>query len=83
MPAKKGGILVVGATDEAADLDPHWQNALARQQRTQNVYSYLVQADKDLRIQPDLAEKWEISPDGKTYTFFAAQGREVPQRPRA
>jgi ABC-type transport system substrate-binding protein len=63
---KKGGILVVGATDEAASLDPHWQNALARSQRTQIIYSYLVQADNDLRIQPDLAEKWEISPDGKT-----------------
>jgi peptide/nickel transport system substrate-binding protein len=71
---KKGGILVVGATDEAADLDPHWQNALARQQRTQNIYSYLVQADKDLRIQPDLAEKWELSPDGKTYTFSLRKG---------
>jgi peptide/nickel transport system substrate-binding protein len=73
-PAKRGGILIVGATDEAASLDPHWQNALARQQRTQNIYSYLVQADKDLRIQPDLAEKWEISPDGKTYTFTLRKG---------
>ena len=71
---KKGGILVIGATDEAASLDPHFQNALARQQRTQNIYSYIVQADKDLRIQPDLAEKWEISPDGKTYTFSLRKG---------
>jgi peptide/nickel transport system substrate-binding protein len=71
---KKGGILVVGATDEAASLDPHWQNALARSQRTQIIYSYLVQADNDLRIQPDLAEKWEISPDGKTYTFMLRKG---------
>jgi len=71
---KKGGILVIGATDEAADLDPHFQNALARQQRTQNIYSYLVQADKDLRIQPDLAEKWELSPDGKTITFSLRKG---------
>ena len=71
---KQGGVLIVGATDEAASLDPHWQNALARQQRTQNIYSYLVQTDKDLRIQPDLAEKWEISPDGKTYTFTLRKG---------
>src|SRR5215212_11578469 len=71
---KKGGILVIGATDEAGSLDPHWENALARQQRTQNIYSYLVQADKDLRIQPDLAEKWDISPDGKTYTFALRKG---------
>jgi peptide/nickel transport system substrate-binding protein len=72
--AKRGGTLIVGATDEAASLDPHFQNALARQQRTQNIYSYLVQADKDLRIQPDLAEKWEISPDGKTITFSLRKG---------
>ena len=72
--AKRGGVLILGATDEAASLDPHFQNALARQQRTQNIYSYLVQADKDIRIQPDLAEKWEISPDGKTYTFSLRQG---------
>ncbi len=71
---KRGGVIVVGATDEAASLDPHWQNALARSQRTQLIYSYLVQADKDLRIQPDLAEKWEISPDGKTYTFHLRKG---------
>src|SRR4051812_4796937 len=71
---KKGGVLIVGQTDEAADLDPHWQNALARAQRTQIMYSYLVQADKDLRIQPDLAEKWDVSPDGKTYTFQLRKG---------
>ncbi|MFN8523516.1 MAG: ABC transporter substrate-binding protein [Chloroflexota bacterium] len=71
---KKGGVLVVGATDEAASLDPHFQNALARQQRTQNIYSMLVQYDKDLRPVPDLAEKWEVAPDGKTYTFTLRKG---------
>ena len=73
-PAKRGGVLIVGATDEAASLDPHWQNALARQQRTQNIYSYLVQADNDLRIQPDLAEKWDLSSDGMTFTFSLRKG---------
>jgi peptide/nickel transport system substrate-binding protein len=71
---KRGGTLVVAMTDEAASLEPHRQNALARQQRTQNIYSYLVQYDKDLRPQPDLAESWEISPDGKTYTFSLRKG---------
>jgi peptide/nickel transport system substrate-binding protein len=71
---KRGGTLIVAMTDEAASLEPHRQNALARQQRTQNLYSYLVQYDKDLRPQPDLAEKWDISPDGKTYTFALRKG---------
>jgi oligopeptide transport system substrate-binding protein len=33
------------------------------------IFSGLVRIDKDLKVVPDLAEKWEISPDGKTYTF--------------
>src|SRR5207245_270389 len=71
---RRGGILVVGKTTEAPSLDPHWQNALSRSRVTQLMYSYLVQADPDMRIVPDLAEKWDISPDGKTYTFALRKG---------
>jgi peptide/nickel transport system substrate-binding protein len=71
---KRGGILVVGKTTEAPSLDPHWQNALSRSRVTQLMYSYLVQADPDMRIGPDLAERWDISPDGKTYTFSLRKG---------
>jgi oligopeptide transport system substrate-binding protein len=33
------------------------------------IFSGLVTLDKDLKVIPDLAESWEVSPDGKTYTF--------------
>ena len=33
------------------------------------IFSGLVTIDKDLKVVPDLAEKWDVSPDGKTYTF--------------
>ena len=33
------------------------------------VFSGLVRLDADLEIVPDLAERWEVSPDGATYTF--------------
>jgi ABC-type transport system substrate-binding protein len=33
------------------------------------IFSGLVRLDKNLRVQPDLAESWEISPDGTKYTF--------------
>ena len=33
------------------------------------IFSGLVRLDTDLKIQPDLAERWDVSPDGKTYTF--------------
>lgn len=34
------------------------------------VFNGLVRINEDLKIEPDLAEKYEISPDGKTYTFY-------------
>jgi len=33
------------------------------------IYSGLVTIDKDLKLAPDIARSWEVSPDGKTYTF--------------
>lgn len=34
------------------------------------LYNGLVRLDKELNIIPDLAEKWEISPDGAKYRFY-------------
>jgi len=33
------------------------------------IYSGLVSIDKSLQIVPDIAESWDISPDGTVYTF--------------
>jgi oligopeptide transport system substrate-binding protein len=33
------------------------------------IFSGLVRLDKDLKLQPDLAQTWDTSADGKTYTF--------------
>ncbi|MCG3141184.1 MAG: Periplasmic oligopeptide-binding protein [Anaerolineae bacterium] len=37
------------------------------------IFSGLVGFNKDLKIVPDLAEKWDVSNDGKTYTFTLRQ----------
>ena len=34
-----------------------------------NIFDTLVWLTPDFKIMPDLATKWDISPDGKTYTF--------------
>jgi len=34
-----------------------------------NIFDTLVWLTPDFKITPDLATKWEVSPDGKTYTF--------------
>lgn len=33
------------------------------------LFNGLVQLDDSLNIKPDIAKKWDVSPDGKTYTF--------------
>lgn len=41
---------------------------------TRLVYSGLMKFDKELSLIPDLAERYEVSPDKKVYTFFLRQG---------
>jgi len=41
---------------------------------SEQIYDGLVRLDKDLNIVPSLAEYWEISPDGKRYTFHLRKG---------
>ncbi|MFQ6083811.1 MAG: ABC transporter substrate-binding protein [Candidatus Aminicenantia bacterium] len=41
---------------------------------SEQLYDGLVQLDKNLNITPCLAEYWEISPDGKKYTFYLRKG---------
>ncbi len=36
---------------------------------TRNIFDTLVWLTPDFKLTPDLATTWEVSPDGKTYTF--------------
>jgi ABC-type transport system substrate-binding protein len=38
------------------------------------LFNGLVRLDENLNIVPDIAERWNISPDGKVYTFFLRRG---------
>ncbi|HVX31181.1 MAG TPA: ABC transporter substrate-binding protein, partial [Nitrolancea sp.] len=65
----KGGTLTVGLEQEPSTLDPHASaNAMAHRPLV-CLYDTLVVEDDDMNFQPSLAEKWEISTDGKMYTF--------------
>ena len=41
---------------------------------SRNFYNTLVSYDDNGKIQGELAETWEISDDGKTYTFHLRDG---------
>jgi len=38
------------------------------------LFNGLVRLDENLNVVPDIAERWNISPDGKVYTFFLRRG---------
>jgi len=51
------------------NLDPQKVPAFTSHRVFELVYSRLTSLTADLTIQPDLAESWTVSGDGKTYTF--------------
>ena len=51
-------------------LDPAISSEMSSHLYVMQIFSGLVKFDSDLKPVPDLAERWEISADGKTYTFY-------------
>ena len=77
--AKKGGRLQISAVSTAPNLDPVLSISTHTHNRISLVYQNLVEMDKgkglyDAVIRPDLAEKWETSADGLTWTFKIRPG---------
>jgi peptide/nickel transport system substrate-binding protein len=54
-------------------LNVAWVYDLGASFISQLLYDPLVKLDIAGNIQPDLAESWDVSPDGKTYTFHLAK----------
>lgn len=66
--------LTLGMTVEPTGLDPTIAAPVAIGQVSwQNIFEGLVTIDHDGKVKPQLAESWEISADGKTYTFKLRQ----------
>ncbi|MGK9053943.1 ABC transporter substrate-binding protein [Neorhizobium petrolearium] len=67
--------ITVGMSVEPTGLDPTAAAPVAIGQVTwQNIFEGLTTIDKSGKVQPQLAESWQISPDGLTYTFKLRQG---------
>lgn len=58
-----------GLGGDPPTLDPALTSDVESATYIVEIYSGLVGFNKDLKIVPELAEKWETSNDGKTYTF--------------
>ena len=69
-----GGDLVVAVPIEPDTFDPHKAVAAATKEIDFNIYQGLVSYDPEGRIIPCLAESWDISEDGRVYTFRLREG---------
>jgi len=73
---KLGGSLVVCQPAEPpSGLDPTAGTSAAIDRVVySNIYEGLVKTNSKGEFVPGLATKWEVSPDGKVYTFFLRKG---------
>lgn len=68
-PGKHGGTLKVSVALDTGSLDLHAISHTNAQWLGRLIYDNLVYLDDQGRITPWLAKAWEVSEDGKTYTF--------------
>ena len=71
----RGGHLVVCQPAEPPGLDPTSNTAAAIDRVVwANVFETLTKIDDQGQLNPGLAKRWEVSPDGKVYTFELQKG---------
>jgi peptide/nickel transport system substrate-binding protein len=71
---KRGGMLVAAAEIDPVALDPHTGSNFSSVQAYDHIYESLTTYDEKTNIVPCLAQSWEISNGGKTYTFKLRPG---------
>lgn len=64
-----GGTLVIGIPTDPGTLNGGITTAGPAHTVADSLYNGLVQLDEQFRPAPDLAERWTVSPDGRTYAF--------------
>jgi len=71
---KKGGTLRVGLYHDATSMDPGTSTNVPGLRVRNQIYETLLAWDKDINLQPMLADRYDVSADGLTYTFALRKG---------
>ncbi|HEY0258801.1 MAG TPA: ABC transporter substrate-binding protein [Lacisediminihabitans sp.] len=74
MSPAKGGSMVVAISSEPPSLNPMTSQVLPTWYVSNQILDTLVKYDSKFKPQPWLAKSWDISSDGKTYTFHLRDG---------
>lgn len=73
--ASKEKVITIGIDKDAANLDPVLVTGLIGESFASNIFDTLVSYKDDVSTPaPALAESWDISADGKKYTFHLKKG---------
>jgi len=81
-PVTEGEVLNLYGIDPLT-LDPAVAGEMTSHQYITQLFSGLVRLDDNLESAPDIAQSWQVSDDGRTYTFYLEHdvrfhdGREV------
>jgi peptide/nickel transport system substrate-binding protein len=68
------GTIIMARGVDADNLDPHLATTTQSGQINSLIFDTLVTLDEKTRVHPGLAEAWEISSDGRSYTFTIRKG---------
>ena len=66
---RRGGTLVLAVTTDPSTLNCGLESSQIVAIVTSSIYSGLIHLDEQSNPHPELAQSWEISPDGLVYTF--------------
>src|SRR5688500_13124346 len=64
-------------TYDPRSLDPALSTDVPTGRAVSYVFDGLTRFTPDARVEPALAERWEVSPDGRIYTFHLRQGLKL------
>ncbi len=71
---RRGGTIVIAASSDPGHFNPAVTTSGGTHFVADNLYNGLIFLGEHLNPQPDLADRWDVSPDGKTYTFHLHPG---------
>lgn len=70
----EGGVIKVASSAQPATMDPHMNTAVILAEVSRNVFEQLFTLNSKYQAVPMLAESYDLSDDGKTYTFHLRKG---------
>src|SRR5579885_995929 len=78
---RRGGTFVISLPGEPQSLNPAITTHLPTRVAAGNIFNCLIFVDHEQKVRPDLAETWDVSADGLTYTFHLARNVKWHDRP--